>query len=129
MLTLHRTFLVSLKAATRSAAGASAARAGRSVMVRSEREGRQRFELATGSGPQGTQIWVRSNRTALRLGAWRGRPGGGGQRGKPQPHPSLFEVDRVERPFVDGTYAPRRGDLGGEDAGRVDPVRPGCAAS
>ena len=41
MLAPHGRFLVSLKAARRSAAGASASRAGRLVAVRSERDGRQ----------------------------------------------------------------------------------------
>ena len=45
-------FSVSLKTATRSAGGASATRAGRSVAARSERDGRQQFQLATDGGPQ-----------------------------------------------------------------------------
>ena len=78
-LMLHHTgrCAVSLRTATRSTAGASATRAGRSVTVRSERDGRQQSSWRSAAVHSGTRVWVRSNRTALRLDASRGRPGGG----------------------------------------------------
>ena len=94
-------FLVSLKAATRLAGAASAIHDGCSATVRSERDGRQQFQLATGGvGPRrGPQI-CGSGRIGPHCASMprEGALGAGGQRGKPQPHPSLVEVDRVERP-------------------------------
>ena len=76
--------------------------------VGSQRDDRQQFQLAAGNVEVGGQDFGRS--TAGRRRHRSGRIGrgcssmaldctsaAGGQRGKPQPHPPLVDVDRVER--------------------------------
>ena len=83
--------------------GASTPPAGRSGTTGSQPDDRQQFQLSTGNRPQSDveqgsgRIWQRCTSMPLEC-----TPAAGGQRGKPQPHPPLVDVDRVERLPVPG---------------------------